>query len=225
MMSTPTPRRGLLAAAMIAGPLLVVIGHAFTVPPQGSADVYLSDLLAHRASAVTGGLLTAAGALLMIPAAIGLLQLTGKRGRRLATIGGVLAGIGAAGLAVGDAMITLIMGTLAPADRALAARVFHLASNSSLAGAPFVLAPALFLGLILIAAALIRARGVPMWQPILIIAGGVVAFAAPSGKLPGALANLPLAVAIIALGLQLLRQAHEPATPAATAVTAAAHAT
>lgn len=80
--------------------------------------------------------------------------------------------------------------------------------------------PAFFLGLLLLATALLRAHSVPRWQPILLIIGVFAAYAGPSGGPLGALAHLLLGAAIAALGWALINRTETHALPATTSGTA-----
>lgn len=218
---TPSRHR-LLVTAMLLSPAAIVIGHALTVDPSQPKASYLSALAAHRVMGITGGLVTAVGAFLLVPVLTGVLQLVRERGLALATVGAVIAGIGGVALGAGDAMITLVMGAAVGTDRALAARLFDL-GNSPLLGLPFMFAPALFLGGILLGIALLLARTVPIWQPILLIVGMVsIAAFSSGGGMAAALAHLPFGVAIAGLGVQLARLSRPVAVPVSAAAATAA---
>lgn len=55
------------------------------------------------------------------------------------------------------------------------------------------------------AGALFRSRAVPRWQPILLALGAIATVAAPGGGEAGAAGHVPLAVALVALALELRR--------------------
>jgi len=80
---------------------------------------------------VIGGLTTAAGALLLVPALTGILGLIRTRGASLATAGAVLAGVGVTALGAGDVLMTLVMGGLVRTDPATAAAVFTDANSTA----------------------------------------------------------------------------------------------
>jgi hypothetical protein len=205
MTDLPLHRRLLLAAAL-AGPTAIVVGHALTVDASQKAAPYVAALALHRATGVTGGLLTVVGAFLLVPALLGIRRLAPGRGSGLAQTGSVLAGIGALGLGVGVAMITLVMGALVKADPVLAERVFVIATSSPLTSVPFLLAPCLFVGSLLLAIGLWRAGTVSKAFSALLVVGtvGIGAFSS-GGGVAAALAHTPYAVAVIGLGVLAAR--------------------
>jgi hypothetical protein len=81
--------------------------------------------------------------------------------------------------------------------------VYDLAGSSTIGGLPFLLAPAMLVGLLLLGIALLRAGTVHRAVPIVLIVGAVLAGLAPGGGLAGAVGHLPLAAALIALAVRL----------------------
>jgi hypothetical protein len=207
-------RRGLVVGAMVASAVTVVVGHALNVPAALPASDFLDAVHAHPSAFLIGGLLQAAAAFLLIPSAIGIAALVPARGSVWATVGIVLTGIGAAATGAGLVMITTMMSMLADADSALAGRVYDLAGSSSIGGLPFLLAPAMLVGLLLLGIALLRAGTVHRAIPIVLIVGAVVAGLAPGGGLAGAVGHLPLAAALAALAVRLWGTTRATARPA-----------
>ena len=205
-------------AAALAGPTAIVVGHALTVDPNQKAAPYVATLAAHRATGLTGGLLTVVGAFLLVPALLGLRRLAPGRGSGPVQTGSLLAGIGALGLGVGDAMITLVMGALVHADPVLAEHVFGIATSSPLTSVPFLLAPLLFIGSLLLAVGLWRAGTTSKVFPALMVVGtvGIGAFSS-GGGVAVALAHTPYGVAVIGLGVLAARRdvvvSHRPVVP------------
>jgi hypothetical protein len=181
----------------------VLIGHALNVPATLATGPFLDEVAARPGLFLLGGLLQAASAFLLIPAAVGLMALVPARGAGWATAGGVLTGIGAAATGAGLVMITTVMAMLVGTDRPVAARVFDVASTSTIGGLPFLLAPAMLVGLLLLGIALLRARTVPVVYAVVLAVGAVLAALAPGGGWLGALGHLPLAVALALLATRL----------------------
>jgi hypothetical protein len=100
-------------------------------------------------------------------------------------------------------MITTMMAMLVRTDSGLAGRVYGLAGSSPIGGLPFLLAPAMLVGLLLLGIALLRAGTVHTAIAITLMVGAVLAGLAPGGGPAGALGHLPLAAALVALGVQL----------------------
>jgi hypothetical protein len=199
--SRPIRVRGRLAGlAAIGAGAGIVIGHLLTVDPNKPAATYVRDLGTHRATGVAGGLLTSVGAFLLLPAMAAMLRLVRGRGASLATVGAALVGCGAAALAAGDVMITLVMGSLVHGHPDLAENVYRAADSSALIGLPFVFAPLLVIGLVLVGVALLRAAVVPTWEAVLLIVGGLLVVASSGGGVSAAVPLLPLGVALGLLG-------------------------
>ncbi len=167
---------------------------------QSARRRYIHDLTAHHTTGVIGGLLTSVGAFLLIPAMAALLSLVRGAGAKLATASAILIGCGGAALGAGDAMITLVMGSLVPHHSDTAATMIHIANNNPLLGLPFTFAPLLVVGFILLGVALLRAKTVPAWQAILLIVGGLLVFASSGGGLSAAATLVPLGAALVVLG-------------------------
>ncbi len=97
-------------------------------------------------------------------------------------------------------MITLVMGGLVQRHPDTAATVLHAANTEPLLSLPFALAPLLVIGLVVLGIALLRAKTVPAWQAILLIAGGLLVFPSGGGGLFAATTLIPLGVALVVLG-------------------------
>jgi hypothetical protein len=188
---------------MVAAAVTVLVGHALNVPATLPSREFLADVQSHPSAFLIGGLLQAAAAFLLIPSAIGIAALVPARGAGWATVGIALTGVGAAATGAGLVMITTMMGMLDAADSALAGRVYDLAGSSSIGGLPFLLAPAMLVGLLLLGVALLRAGTVHKAIAVALMLGAVLAGLAPGGGFAGAVGHLPLAAALVALAVRL----------------------
>jgi hypothetical protein len=65
---------------------------------------------------------------------------------------------------------------------------------------PFVFAPLLVIGLVLLGASLLRARTVPRWEAVLLIVGAVLILPSTGGGTFAAIALAPLGCALVLLG-------------------------
>ena len=135
----------------------------------------------------------------------------GTRGAAWATVGTILTGIGAAATGAGLVMITTMMTLLDGNDRGLAGHVYELAGSSFVGGLPFLLAPAMAVGLLLLGVALLRAGTAFRALPIVLMVGAVLAGLAPGGGPVGAVGHLPLAVALVGLAVRLWPANRAPA--------------
>lgn len=121
------------------------------------------------------------------------------------TTGAVLACISATALGAGTLMLGTVMGMLTPAHAALAVQVDQIGSHSSIGSLPFIPAPGLLIGALLVAIGLYRARLAPRWPAILLGISVIPVAVAPSGGALGAVLHLPLCVALAALGVAVWR--------------------
>ena len=206
----PAVRRRLLAVSMIAAAGTVLVGHALNVPATLPTGTFLDRVQDNPSAFLAGGLLQAAAAFLLIPSAVGIMALVPSRGGVWATVGGALTGLGAAATGAGLVMITTMMAMLDRTDRGLAGRVYDLAGSSPIGGLPFLLAPAMVVGLLLLGIALLRAGTVPKAIAIILMIGAALAGLAPGGGPVGALGHLPLALALVALAVRLWGRTSSP---------------
>lgn len=199
-------RRRLTALALVGGGLGIVVGHLLTVPSDQSMKPYLDQLAAHRTTGIVGGLLTAAGAFLVVPGLVALLRLVRERGARFATAGAVLAGVGITSLGAGDVMLTLVMGDLVAKHRDTAEALYRIADSDPLLSLPFALAPLFVLGMVLLGVGLLRASDLPRWLGVLTIAGGLCVPFSTAGGPRAFLTLLPLGAALVSIGITALRR-------------------
>lgn len=209
-------RTWLLGVSMIAGPLMILVGHLITVPSDMSPTPYIHDIAADPGLFVFSAVLIATGALLLIVNAVGFLRLAPDRGGIIVTIGGVLVSVAALGLGVGNGMFGVVMGSLVPGHPDIARQVVSIASTAPAAGIPWLLAPALPVGLLVVAIGLLQARTVPLWLPIVLGIGGLLFFVSGAGGLVTMLLLVPMAVGIGGLGVAVLTGARARAGATST---------
>jgi MFS family permease len=210
--STVVVRRRLVAVAMVLAAVTVVVGHLLNVPATLPTGEFLDRVEANRPGFLFGGLLQATAAFLLIPSALGIAALAPSRGAAWATVGTALTGIGAAATGAGLVMVTTTMAMLAGSDAKLAGRVYDLAGHSPVAGLPFLLAPAMAVGLLLLGIALWRAGTVHRASAVLLMVAAVLTGLAPGGGAAGALGHLPLAVALVVLAVTSWSRTRAPRT-------------
>jgi hypothetical protein len=202
-------RSRLAATALVLAGVCLDVGHSMSINPHGSTASYIGRMTDHHVTGVVGGLLLSAGAFLLLPGLVAILSLVRGRGAALATAGAVLTGVGAATLGAGDVMNTLVMGALVKTHPDLASEIYTVANGDTapLAGLPFAFAPLFVFGLVIVAVALGRARTVPVWLAVLLGVGALLIFFSSGGGLVSAgVPTLPLAVALVLLGVRALRR-------------------
>lgn len=212
-------RQRLVALAMVGAPLLLAAGTLLSPADVDSKANSLQATVAqlqvagaHRGQVFAAFLLHVLGGLLLIPAIGGLLCLARHRGAALATIGGVLAGIGAGFIAVDAALfgLTSYFAAAPGLDQAAVARYLFAMEADPGAYALFFAYLLFPLGMPLVTLGLLRARTVGRWQPWLLLLGTLLG-AAAQGGIVGGLEHLPLIVAFTALASHLWRPATTPA--------------
>jgi hypothetical protein len=201
-------RQQLLATAMVAGSLCVWAGHLGSYDSTQSPAAYVAQIATHHTRFVLGELLIAIGAFLLIPAMAGLMRLTPARGSRLTTIGGILAGVALAGLGAGNLMFGVVLGMLTPAHNDLATEVVRIANDAPLAGVPFIPAPLLTIGLILVGVGLLRAGAVPKALAAALIVGAVLVVPSGGGGRLTVALLAPMCLSLMMLGAILARRTH-----------------
>ena len=77
--TTPTTRvrRRLLAACMVAAPLLIILGQGLGMKDTDNARLYVSRFAAHPNRYYAADLIAGVGMLLLVPAAVGIIR-TGR---------------------------------------------------------------------------------------------------------------------------------------------------
>lgn len=194
-----SPRHILSGLTLAVAGVAIVAGHALTVDPNLPAGDYVRTFAHHHTSGTIGGLLTAVGAFLLLPGIAGLLGLIGRS--RLATAGAFLWAVGACALGAGDVMITLVMSALVRDHPQMARSLVGVADHSGVLGLPFLLAPALIIGGIIIGVALWRSGAVAPWLAALLCVGQVlIGFSSGGGVVSAAVPLLPMGVALVLLG-------------------------
>jgi hypothetical protein len=202
---TPSLNRLVPAAMLLAAPLVVLGSYLFSVSSSDTPAQVVQDVAAAHTRYVVGGLLLTAGALLLIPSAIGLVRLAQPKARTVVVTGGVMTGVAAAVLGGGYLMMTVIMGMLTPDHSGVAVRVQQVAATSGLADLPFLFAPLLVIGLVITGIGLVVGGLTPRWLAVLLIVGAVGLHFAPDSP-AGSLLHVPVAVAIAGLAVVLLRR-------------------
>jgi hypothetical protein len=219
-----TPRRRGGFALVLAG-ALIVLGHALSVDIGNSSHSYVSEFASDRPVHIAGGLITASAAVLLSVGLAATARGFAERGKTFARVTASVASLGAAGLAMGLAMVTLVMGALIGRDTHLAVRAYDILNHAALASLPFLLAYLFTLGGLALAVSMIIAGGRPRVIGVLLLAGTLVDFFSPSGGVVTAALHIPQAIAFALLGLSLVNRRGAPgpfiATPVASAERAA----
>jgi hypothetical protein len=204
-------RRRAAYALLVAGPLIIV-GHALSVDMGDSGGRYVHDLIASRTMHVLGGMITATAALLL---SIGLFAARSSLPGRVTRIAATIAAVGAAGMAMGLAMVAMIMGALAGKNPDLAVRAYDVLNHATLASLPFLIAYLFTIGIGVLAAALTAIGGSYRPVGLLLLVGTMIDFVTPSGGLFTAALHIPQGLAFALLGLALLRPGPQRAEPIA----------
>ena len=207
-----TLRRHASAGALIGAAAITMAGILATPFENGRGETtYLKSLANHPRQAVVAAVLLHFGYLLFVPAAFVMARLARRGARKLSAAGIVLAvlGSGLSGLLVTD---------LYDLSVARHAGVVGGAPISNMDGVPFaglgfvtmglLTSLGMVVGLVLLAAAMRRARLAPLWPSIAIFAGFAVGFGAHT--LLRTVAGFgAICVALAFLGIKVLRMTDE----------------
>lgn len=207
-------RRTAAGLALIIGPVLLLAQSLITTFGGDDTAEYLAEVATRRGAEEASAVLGILGFALVIPGIIGALNLLRGRGVVLGHIGGTLAVLG---LACFCALIaSSFYDVAATAGGADTQAYVDITENlEDRAGPIVIVAIALIgtlLGFILLGAAFIRARTVPLFAPILIILGVIVV--GPLGgegesRVVSVIGNLLLLGGWGTVALTLLRQTDE----------------
>ncbi len=200
-------------ACALAAPVLFLIGQALLPSLPDTLPAAFDGMLTHRDQLIASRLFTTAGAFLFVPAAAVILHLVpaGTRGSRVLTVGSVLFGIGTFfnGLSQAVAGYATQAATSPEVTQEAGLAVMGQLGAGAV-GLPiaFWSIPLFALGLLTMGVGLIRARAVPLWQPILLIVGTLLA-AALAGMGPiVALTQAPFTAGFLALAITAWRQGY-----------------
>ncbi|RCK71226.1 hypothetical protein DT076_01900 [Desertihabitans brevis] len=198
--AAPSSRPAVLAGSV--GIVAFVAGQALFPVLGPDVESAFAAMLALREQLLLSRLLTAAGAFLLVASVPPLLALAPVRGRRLLLVGLALLATGTFFNAVSHTVQGYAAwATTAPGVDAAAAMPALLHLDAGLAGLPvsYWSVPVFGLGVVLTGVALLVARTVPLWMPVLLLLGAVLAFATAGLGPVVALTQAPLAVALVAL--------------------------
>ena len=205
-------RRCALIAA-VAAPVLFLVGQALLPSLPDSLPAAFDAMLAQRDRVTAAQLVTAAGGFLFLPALAVVLWLVppGTPGRSVLVTGAVLFGLGTFSNALSQVVEAYVMraATAPGVPREAGLAVFGRLGEGAV-GIPvgFWSIPAFALGLIVMASGLLRSRALPVWQPVLVITGTLLA-AATAGIGPVvALTQAPLTAGLLAWSLTAARRGY-----------------
>jgi hypothetical protein len=193
-----------LIGAPLAGFISCLTDSSEGIGQPGTA--LYATVSAHSGGIWITGLIFMASAILTVPAALGLAHLIRGRGAVLGHLGAaclVIGAFGHMGYAVWQLMVSRVASLGAPA-----AMIAYLDRTSAVALALVPLMVLLDVGLVLLAAGLLRARAVPRWAPWLTIvtvaADFAIQFTSVTATWPVTVVWGALVVSFGSIGLRLL---------------------
>jgi hypothetical protein len=198
--------RTLAGIALIAAPLLFLLGSAIDPAWAEDTDEYLSEVAADKGLYLLAGILNLVGALLLIPGLLGVIHLLRRRRVTVGQIGAALVMIGAVAIASTYVINVIeIVGTGDEFDRGQLVSLLDETEESGEAAPVFVMfLLGLVLGSILLAIGLWRQKAVPVWVPIVLVLSSVSGFVAGDNQVSSLITSAILAVALIAIGMRIL---------------------
>lgn len=198
-------RRSVAGLSLIVAPLLGLVGALFLPQSTGDLGTELATIAAHSGRWLIGEFLTLLSFLLMMVAVLGIIRLLRERAVALGHIGAALALLGLFfhGAIIGYALVEvpLVESGFERAQMVTFTERMYESPAFIMILAPFI---AFFLGLILLAVALWRAKVAPLWVSVLIVAALLSEFVGTDAVSPELLFAL-LLVSFGWLGLKVLR--------------------
>ncbi|MEA2450653.1 MAG: hypothetical protein QOG63_2585 [Thermoleophilaceae bacterium] len=180
--------RTAIGVALIGAPLLTLVSAIASPAIKGDEAAQVAVIAAHPARYYAFAIFTLAGIILLVPALLGLMQMTRDRAPGWGNVGGTLALLGTL-IATGDAATQLLVWQMgAPgADRAEMAALLQRYDEALGSSLVFTIGGLAFLvGTLVLAIGLIRARAVPAVVAIGVFAGvflNIAGFTAASAGL------------------------------------------
>lgn len=204
-----TSWRGAVRVATIAGALLFLVGEAALPVLPGTIEAAFPLMAADREQLLASRLLSSAGCFLLVVAGIGFATLLARRvASRTVLVGGTLLAVGAFFNAVAQAVqgyatyAATGSGVEAGSGREI---VETITAGPAAFPLSFVSVPVFALGCLVVAVGLFVSRSVPVWLPLLLLVGTVMA-GALAGRGPiVALSQAPVTIALIALAVTMTR--------------------
>lgn len=191
----------ILAVAVVAQPLLLAVNATFHPEVELNGPSLLAGAAESPVTWYAVHLIAALGAMLGVPAALGIRRLVAGRDRRLADAAVGAAVVAAVVLSMTFAMEASVLRLVAGAGVGTteAVALADAFTETPEFFAVLVGAAAATLAGVLFAIALLRARSVPRWLPFTMLVGSLGTVAATPGSLVGPLAFVLLTVAGAAL--------------------------
>ena len=214
-MSSTDPARRPLAVAMVAAPLLWVAAELVSPKLKSDAAEQLAAIAGDTDRWYAYTALLVLGTIVFVPAVLGLMRLSRVGAPRLTTVGGVVLGFGTV-IAAGDAMSQLVTWQMVAtgADRGQMAALLDRFDNAT--GAQLFFGPgglAFLVGSVLLTAALVRTRAIPVWASVAFLVGmiGQLAGFVASSIPVIAISNVVVLISLCVAAVRLWRSADEPA--------------
>jgi len=204
--STDAVRRRIVVTGLILGPLLLLLlSNAFIIPDAESMEATFDAMAANPWMLLTESLLEAIGFAIAFASYAGAAHALRSRGGALGTVGAALCMVGILGFtlsASGGLFLYVVAGM--PDKGAAFAAGSALAADGVTGTLLMVLMVLGEAGICLLIGGLLRARLVPIW-PLLLVLAGVVADNVLGGILASLVADLLLAVASVWVAIALAR--------------------
>ena len=198
-------RRSVAGLSLMVAPLLGLVGALFLPQSTGDLGTELATIAAHSGRWLIGEFLTLLSFLLMMIAVLGIMRLLRERSVALGHIGAALALLGLFfhGAIIGYALVEvpLVASGFERAQMVTFAERMYESPAFIMILAPFI---AFFLGLLILAIGLWRAKVAPLWVSMLIVAGLLSEFVGTDALSPELLFVL-LLVGFGWLGWKVLR--------------------
>lgn len=200
-------RRGWILFAIFAAPIIFTVGQALLPSlPDNFAGAF-EGMVEHRDALLASRLLTALGAFLFVPAIVGVWSLVPRtaRGSWISLGGGVVFAIGTWCNGLSEAVLGYATHAATSPDvpgEAGQAVVLALVSLGPIALPISYFVVIVFgIGVFMLAVGLLVARTIPLWQPVLLIVGGLLSFAFAGMGAVALLTGLPMIAAFWGMGV------------------------
>jgi hypothetical protein len=211
MLSEPRRFSRIVASvALILAPIVTLAGMLATPwEKEATTASYHDALAAHPTQAGIAALVLHFGYLLLLPAALGIMHLARRSTPKVAHVGGVLAVLGLATL---PGLLVTDYYDLALAQHLPRAQSVEIADSAMTWPAGVMLATTIapmFLGLVTLLVAAVRAGVAKWWAPVAVAVGWILPFASGTGIVPASAGAALIGVALIPIGVKVARMSDQ----------------
>lgn len=203
-------RQNWILVAMFLAPVLFTAGQAMLPVLPDEFTGAFEGMIEHRDALLASRLLTAAGAFLFVPAVVGIWSLVPRRARGswLSLAGGIVFAVGTWCNGLSEAVLGYATHAATAVDPEAGGSVVLAMGDLGLIALPisYFVVIVFGVGVLVLAAGLLVARTVPIWQPLLLLVGALLSFSFAGMGAVALLTGLPMIASFWGMGALAARR-------------------